>query len=124
MANHFVHVELHTGDLAKAKAFYGELFGWSLTDLPTPKGTYTLINVGDGTGGGMMKNPAPETPPHWLAYVGVDDIEAAAARAVEFGGTLAHPVTKIGFLGSMCVIKDPTGAYLGLWQERKGLRLW
>jgi len=26
MANPFVHVELHTGDLARAKEFYGKLF--------------------------------------------------------------------------------------------------
>jgi len=123
MANPFVHVELHTGDLAKAKDFYGQLFGWALTDLPTPKGTYTLIKVGDGTGGGMMRNPEPNAPPHWLAYVGVDDIEAASARAVELGGALVHPVTKVGFFGSMCVIKDPTGAHLALWQGKRGM-LW
>jgi predicted enzyme related to lactoylglutathione lyase len=28
MANPFVHVELHTTDTAKAKAFYGKLFSW------------------------------------------------------------------------------------------------
>src|SRR5262245_10482287 len=67
MANPFVHVELHTGDLAKAKAFYSQLFGWTLQDLPTPKGTYRLIEVGDATGGGMMTNPEPGSPPHWLA---------------------------------------------------------
>jgi len=121
MANPFVHVVLHTGDLAKSKDFYGSLFGWSLQDFPTPKGTFTLIKVGEGTGGGMMINPEPGSPPHWLAYVGVDDIEASSARAVELGGTLVHPVTKIGFLGSMCVIKDPTGAYLALWQGKGGL---
>lgn len=120
MPNPFVHVVLHTGDLAKAKDFYGRLFGWGLTDLPTPKGPFTLIKVGEGTGGGMMKNPEPSTPPHWLAYVGVDDIDAACARAVELGGTVVHPVTKVGFVGSMCVIQDPTGAHVALWQGRKG----
>lgn len=120
MAHPFVHVELHTGDPPKAKEFYGKLFGWNLTDLPTPKGTYTLIKVGDGTGGGMMMNPEPAAPPHWLAYVGVSDIDATCARVVELGGTIVHPVTRIGFFGSMCVIKDPTGAHLALWQGRGG----
>ena len=32
MANPFVHLELNTPDLAKAKAFYGALFGWQFQD--------------------------------------------------------------------------------------------
>lgn len=72
MANPFVHIELHTGNLARAKDFYARLFGWKLEDIPAPGGamTYTMINVGEGTGGGMFESP--DEPPHWLAYVGVD----------------------------------------------------
>ena len=48
MANPFVHVELHTNDLAKAKAFYSKLFGWKLQDMPMPGpaggGTYTRLD--------------------------------------------------------------------------------
>src|SRR5207249_733804 len=60
MANAFVHVELHTGDVAKAKQFYSKLFGWKLEDMPMPGGgTYTMIQVGEGTGGGMMSARPP-----------------------------------------------------------------
>ena len=51
MPNPFVHVELNTTDLDQAKAFYGKLFDWTLEDTPMPGGTYTLIKVGQGTGG-------------------------------------------------------------------------
>ncbi len=54
MANPFVHVELNTTDLRKAKAFYGKLFDWKLSDVPMPDGTYTMIDGGDGTGGGIL----------------------------------------------------------------------
>ena len=65
MPNPFVHVELHTKDLPAAKAFYSQLFAWKLEDLPMPdgQGTYTMINVGEGTGGGMFANPDPAIPP-------------------------------------------------------------
>ena len=33
MANPFVHVELNTQDLPKAKEFYGMLFAWNLEDV-------------------------------------------------------------------------------------------
>jgi predicted enzyme related to lactoylglutathione lyase len=69
MANPFVHVELETTDVGKAKAFYGKLFDWKLEDIPLGEGTtaeavkagitYTMIRVGEGTGGGMMKHPMP-----------------------------------------------------------------
>src|SRR4029434_9439865 len=47
MANPFVHAELNTNNLPKAKAFYGELFAWKLEDMPTENGSYTLINAGE-----------------------------------------------------------------------------
>ena len=62
MANPFVHVELNTTDLGKAKTFYKALFDWKLQDMPMPQGTYTLIEVGEGTGGGMMKQLMPARP--------------------------------------------------------------
>ena len=52
MANPFIHVELNTTDVAKAKSFYGKLFDWKLQDMPLPDGAYTMIEVGEGTGGG------------------------------------------------------------------------
>lgn len=60
MANPFVHVELMTTDVAKAKDFYGKLFDWKLEDIPGMD--YTIINVGEGTGGGMMKTVQPDSP--------------------------------------------------------------
>ena len=77
MANPFVHVELATTDLGKAKSFYGSLMGWQLDDVEMGGGmTYTLVKVGEGTGGGIM-NKIPGGPSGWLAYVGVDDIHAS-----------------------------------------------
>ena len=55
MANPFVHVEINTTDVGKAKTFYGKLFDWKLEDVPMGTETYTMIRVGDGIGGGLMK---------------------------------------------------------------------
>jgi predicted enzyme related to lactoylglutathione lyase len=38
MANPFVHIELQTRDLARAKEFYSGLFDWKLEDIPAPGG--------------------------------------------------------------------------------------
>jgi uncharacterized protein len=81
---------------------------------------YTIINVGKGTGGGMMKNPMPEIPSHWLAYVLVDDVAAATKKAEALGAVIAKGVTKIPDYGSFSVLIDPTGAALALWQMKAG----
>ena len=119
MANPFVHIELHTGDLAKAKAFYSSLFDWKLQDMPMPDGSsYTMINVGEGTGGGMMSTPAPGVPPHWLAYVGVDDVAAATEKARALGAAVVQDVMEVGGYGWLSILTDPTGATFALWQAQ------
>jgi uncharacterized protein len=118
MANPFVHVELQTNDPARARQFYTSLFGWKLQDVPMPDGTYTMIDVGGGTGGGMMRNPVPGAPSHWLAYVGVDDIGASTKKAKELGATVLVDVTEVGEFGWMSVITDPTGATLAMWKPK------
>ena len=121
MANPFVHIELSTGDLAKAKDFYGRLFDWELQDTPMPGGgTYTMINVGGGVGGGMMKSPSPGVPPHWLAYVGVNDVASSTRKAKELGAKVVVDKTEVGSFGWMSVITDPTGATFALWQGKEG----
>lgn len=117
MANPFVHVELNSSDIAKARPFYQELFNWKLEDIPMPDGsTYSLIDVGgEGTGGGMMQHPMPGAPSMWLAYVAVDDIQASTEKAKSLGASVIRDVTTIP-QGSFSIIADPTGAVFALWK--------
>ena len=119
MANPFVHLELNTPDPGKAKSFYSELFQWQLEDVPNPvvpTGTYTMIKVGEGVGGGIMKQ-VPNGPTGWLPYAEVDDIRAATKKAKSLGGEVLKDVTKVVGMGWLSIIRDPTGSVLGLWQS-------
>ena len=117
MANPFVHIELNTTDPAKAKAFYGQLFGWKLEDIQMADGTtYTMIQPGNGTGGGMLKHPMSGAPSFWLAYVDVDDIRAATDKAKSLGAKVEKDVTEVPGMGSFSIVTDPTGATLALWK--------
>jgi predicted enzyme related to lactoylglutathione lyase len=51
------------------------MFDWKLEEMPGMD--YTIINVGGGTGGGMMKKPDPGIPDNWLPYIMVDDVAAS-----------------------------------------------
>jgi uncharacterized protein len=119
MANPFVHVELASTDIAASKNFYGKLFDWKLEDVPMgPDMNYTMISVGEGVGGGMMKTPIPGSPSFWLAYVQVDDIEQATRKAESLGAKVMKDVTEVMGAGWLSVIVDPTGAALGLWKAK------
>jgi predicted enzyme related to lactoylglutathione lyase len=120
MANPFVHVELNTADPEKAKAFYAKLFQWELEDVANPgvpTGSYTIVKVGTGTGGGIMKL-VPGGPSGWLAYVAVEDIHAATQKAKSLGGQVMKEVTEVMGMGWLSIIQDPTGVVLGLWKPK------
>lgn len=120
MANPFVHVELATTDVNKAKSFYQSLFDWKLNDMEMGGGmTYTMVEVGEGTGGGMMAQQRPGAPSAWLPYVNVDNLRAATDKAKALGATVVHDATEVPNAGSFSIIIDPTGAALGLWQPKQ-----
>jgi predicted enzyme related to lactoylglutathione lyase len=118
MANPFVHVELETKDLEKSKKFYKSLFDWKLEEIPGMD--YTIINVGEGTGGGMMKKPEPGIPDNWLPYILVDDVKTWTQKAQSLGATICKDVTEVPGMGWFSVVTDPTGATFGLWQSKEG----
>ena len=119
MGNPFVHAELATTDVAKAKAFYTSLFNWKLDDRDMGEGRiYTLIRVGEGTGGGMMSQMMPGAPSAWMPYVLVGDIVAATAKAKSLGAKAMIEAKEVMGMGTLSIIVDPTGAVLGLWEPK------
>jgi predicted enzyme related to lactoylglutathione lyase len=122
MANPFIHVELNSTNVPKAKAFYSKLFKWKLSDMPMKKGTYTMIDVGKGTGGGMMKQLMPKTGSAWLPYVLVDDIDAATKKAKKLGAKIMIDGDEVPGMGWLTIFTDPTGALLGLWETSKKMK--
>jgi uncharacterized protein len=117
VANPFVHVELLTTDVGKAKSFYSDLFEWKMEDSGGAM-PYTVIDVGGQTGGGMMRVPNPEMPSAWFPYVYVEDLEAATKKVTALGGTVMQGITEVPGYGWLAVIADPTGAVIGLWKNK------
>jgi predicted enzyme related to lactoylglutathione lyase len=119
MANPFVHLELNTNDVPKAKSFYTKLFNWQLEDMDMGGGmSYTIIKVGEGTGGGMMKHPMPGAPSLWIPYVLVDDVEAATKQAKALGATIIRDLTEVPGMGWFSIFNDPTGATVAVWKPK------
>jgi predicted enzyme related to lactoylglutathione lyase len=115
MSNPFVHLELSTSDTAAAKSFYSGLFGWEFTDNDMGGGmVYSTFKPTDGPGGGMVSMPG--APTMWLAYVGVDEINAATEKAVSLGAKIIRGPQEVPHMGWFSILNDPTGAMIALWQ--------
>jgi uncharacterized protein len=117
MANPFVHLELSTSDTGKAKEFYTKLFGWTFTDNDMGNGMiYSTFKPDNGPGGGLYSMPG--APTAWLAYVGVDEINAATKKATSLGAKVVLGPQEVPNIGWMTILTDPTGATIALWQPK------
>jgi predicted enzyme related to lactoylglutathione lyase len=117
MANPFVHMELCTPDVAKAKEFYTGLFNWTITDNDMGGGmVYRMFKPDNGPGGGIFT--MADCPPAWLPYVGVEDINEATTKATGLGATVLRGPTEVPGAGWMTILTDPTGAHIALWQQK------
>jgi predicted enzyme related to lactoylglutathione lyase len=117
MPNGFVHIELNTDDVAKAKKFYKKVFDWKVS--PMGPG-YDGIDVGKGgVGGGMQKKPMANAPTMWLPYVLVDDVKKTVAKAATNGATVMVDFMEVGDMGAIGVFVDPTGAAIGVWEAAR-----
>jgi len=117
MAKPITYLELHTPDPAKAKAFYGQLFSWRFEDLQIPGMQYSMIKTGGELQGGVRTPDGPKAPTLWLAYLTVEDLDAAVAKARSLGGSILKERTEVANEGFFAVIADPTGAVFAIWQE-------
>ena len=115
-SNPVVHLELHTGDLARARALYAELCGWRAERIDAGNGSYLALELGDGFGGGIVQCETPR--PLWLPYVEVPAIGEATERARGLGASvLLEP--REGPAGWRSVIATPAGAELAFWQPKR-----
>ena len=64
--------------------------------------------------GGIRPVMPPGTPPHWLVYFGVQDIDAGLGKATELGGTQLMGPIDIG-AGRIGAVQDPQGAIFALY---------
>ena len=80
----FVWHDHISNDPAAASGFYADLLGWEIEVWKPGEMDYPMIKVGEESHGfGPAQGGAP---PHWLAHVLVDDVDAAAGRAEGAGG--------------------------------------
>jgi predicted enzyme related to lactoylglutathione lyase len=115
-SNPVVHLELHTGDLARACAFYRRLCGWRVERVA---GYRALELARSELGGGIVECDTQR--PLWLPYVEVEDIAEVTERALVLGATMML-TPREGPAGWRSVIAAPSGGEIAFWQPKQRYR--
>jgi uncharacterized protein len=116
MTRPVVHLELHTGDLAAARAFYAGVCDWRHERIDVPSGSYLALEMGGGLGGGIVECAARR--PLWLPYVEVPDVRQATDRARELGAAVVLEPRE-GPAGWRGVVAAPAAGELAFWQPKR-----
>ncbi len=118
-----VHFEIPFDNKARATTFYGEVFGWKLTDVPdmdyvmaetVPVNDQHMPKEPGAINGGLFKRPQDAPAP--TMYVGVASVDQAIRKAEAHGGRLVTPKTPIPGMGAYARIADSEGNIIGLFE--------
>lgn len=115
----FSWCELMAADYATAYDFYNTLFGWQTdTDMDMGGGMiYRIFRPSDGTrsvGGIFTKPDDVPSPPMWIYYIHVADLDASLAAVRENGGQVVYGPQEVpgGDRIAQCI--DPEGTFFAL----------
>jgi uncharacterized protein len=119
----FIWQELLTEDTNAAAAFYSKVIGWHVQPSQEPGiHNYSVFATDQGVVGGLTSLPdhAREAGarPHWLPYIGAENVDATAAKAERLGGRVLRAATDVGELGRYAVLADPQGSTFGIYRPR------
>ena len=122
----FVWYELMTTDIECANAFYASVVGWGARNASLPGPAYTLFTIGESPVAGLVNVPGDArrtgATPHWIGYVGVDDVDAAVDRIKRLGGAVYVPPTDVPHVSRFSVVADPQMATLALVTGQRSSR--
>ncbi len=124
--NKVVHFEIPTDDIKRAQAFYTDVFGWQINEIPEMK--YTIVVTGPTDeqqmakevgfiNGGMMERK--DEFQHPIITIDVDDIEEASKKITEKGGKIVLTKMEVGDMGYAAYFRDSEGNMIGLWENKK-----
>jgi hypothetical protein len=112
VAGQIVHIEIPAGDTAKAREFWGSLFGWEFESYPGPN-EYHMTRISEQQGAAISGEQGKRGT---RTYFAVDDINAGAAKVNELGGKADDP-QPVPSMGWFATCTDTNGNEFGLWQN-------
>ena len=106
------HFEVPADDVARAKSFYGTVFGFEFEDWDE---STTMIKAAEGGIGGDIHKRSEV--PHPTFVVTVDDIEVTLEAIVANGGSQVGAIQQMGDSARYVYVTDSEGNMIGLYDS-------
>jgi predicted enzyme related to lactoylglutathione lyase len=121
-AGDWIWSSLHAKDAGMEAAFYQNLLGYDVFDLPSDDGLEHLILSTDNyarASANDLERGSARRHSHWLNFVRVQNAAETAAKVVALGGRVLVEPRADRHGGMLAVVADPAGAPFGLmeWSE-------
>ena len=122
----FSWADLATTDRKGSTGFYTQLLEVEHKSIPVGIGVfYTILRKNEKSCAAIYDMPSQMRKTGgrtaWKAYFTVESADAAAARAVELGGTVLQGPFNVFLEGRTALIQDPTGAVFSVWEPKRGI---
>ena len=120
-----VHFEIPVDNMARAKKFYKEIFGWELYDMPGDMG-YTVVHTAPTDEKNMLKEPGAinggltnrtEKNEASVVVINVPSIEDYIKKIAKAGGKVVRPKVKVMDMGYYARVTDSEGNVIGIWEN-------
>jgi uncharacterized protein len=117
-------VDLTVPEAEEIRDFYAKVVGWKPD--PVDMGEYSDYSMkspkSDMPAAGVChaRGVNKDLPPYWLVYITVNDLEQSMQDTTSLGGRVVVPAKGMGGQGRYCVIQDPAGAVVALFEPAEG----
>jgi predicted enzyme related to lactoylglutathione lyase len=117
------HFAINADDTARARRFYGEVFGWAFTPWGPPD-FFQTRDAGPGVMGALQgrRSIGGQAMPGMELTFAVDDVEATERAITASGGTILMPPFHIEGVGRLIFFKDTEGNIAGAMQYEEQAR--
>ena len=112
-SNNVCHFAIHAEDVARAKDFYQQIFGWRFEEWGPPD--FYLIRTGDGLDPGILGALQKRTQPlgsginGYECSISVEDVKTMEAKIVKCGGKIVVKPVEIPTVGVLIKFLDTEG---------------
>lgn len=110
----FVWYELRTHQPKQSLVFFSEVLGWKTSVMAMGGSEYTMLLAGETPVGGVV--PQTAGPAAFISYLHVPDVDAAAQRVAQAGGSVLGAPFDVPTVGRMVEVKDQEGATFFLFK--------